>query len=120
MKASINTKKGTRIIIEGKEGEITRVINMFKEESNTSSNIPESKKFTKLPNKTRFSATGMIMTFQAERFFDKPKTLVQIRTALEEQGHFYPITTLSGVVLALVKKRRLRRIKNNKIWEYVK
>jgi len=52
-------------------------------------------------------------------FFKKPKELSAIKIALQEQGHFYPITTLSGVLLRLVRKRDLRRIKDKKRWLYV-
>jgi hypothetical protein len=40
--------------------------------------------------------------------------------ALEEQGQFYPVTSLSPTVLRLVRKRELRRIKDKKRWLYVR
>jgi hypothetical protein len=52
-------------------------------------------------------------------FFKKPKELGAIKTALEEQGHYYPVTTLSPAVLRLVRKKQLRRIKDKKRWLYV-
>jgi predicted transcriptional regulator len=52
-------------------------------------------------------------------FFKKPKGLSSIKSTLEEQGHYYPVTTLSPVVLRLVRKRQLRRIKDKKRWQYV-
>jgi predicted transcriptional regulator len=52
-------------------------------------------------------------------FFKRPKGLRAIKDALEDQGHFYPVTTLSPTLLRLVKKKELRRIKEGKRWSYV-
>ena len=52
-------------------------------------------------------------------FFKTPKELGAIKVALEEGGHFYPVTTLSPVLLRLVRKKVLRRIKDKKRWTYV-
>jgi len=52
-------------------------------------------------------------------FFKKPRDLASIRTALAEMGHHYPVTTLSPIMLRLVRKRNLRRIKEQKRWVYV-
>ncbi len=52
-------------------------------------------------------------------FFKKPKELSAIKLALEEQGHYYPATSLSPNLLRLVRKRDLRRIKDKKRWQYV-
>ena len=119
MKANINTKEGTKIIIEGTEEEVARVVNIFKETSIKEKDVQEDKKFTK-SSVSRLSVSDLVLTLQAEGYFDKPRTLAQIKTNLEEQGHFYPITTLSGIVLLLVKKRNLRRVRTNKVWEYVR
>jgi len=51
-------------------------------------------------------------------FFRKPKDLAAIKVALEEMGHYYPITTLSPTLLRLVRKRQLRRTRDKKRWLY--
>jgi hypothetical protein len=53
-------------------------------------------------------------------FFAKPKSLSAISDALEEEGFLYPVTTLSGVVLGLVKKQELRRKRIDGKWAYGK
>jgi hypothetical protein len=55
-----------------------------------------------------------------EGYFDKPKALGDITQALEEKGYLYPVTTLSGVVLSLVKNKHLRRKKVEGRWVYGK
>ncbi len=48
------------------------------------------------------------------------ETLLEIKKILEEQGHIYPVTTLSGLLIALTRKKILRRLKEGKRWVYVK
>lgn len=52
-------------------------------------------------------------------FFKKPRDLASIKSALAEMGHHYPVTTLSPVMLRLVRRRSLRRIREQKRWMYV-
>ncbi len=51
-------------------------------------------------------------------FFKKPKDLAAVKGALEELGHHYPVTTLSGAMLRQVRKRNIRRLKQDKRWMY--
>ncbi|MBI3055426.1 MAG: hypothetical protein HYY77_15520, partial [Betaproteobacteria bacterium] len=51
-------------------------------------------------------------------FFKKPKDLGAVKIALEEMGHRYPVTTLSPVLLRLIRKRQLRRMREQKRWVY--
>ena len=41
---------------------------------------------------------GLLSELIAADFFNKPKELGAVRLALEEQGHFYPTTTLSPIM----------------------
>jgi hypothetical protein len=41
-----------------------------------------------------------------------------VKAALEEMGHHYPVTTLSGAMLRQVRKHNLRRVKQDKRWVY--
>lgn len=68
------------------------------------------------------SAAGRILVLKDEGFFKTQKTLGEIREELETHGWHYPTTTLSGVLIELVQKRKLRRVRvkeeNKKIWKY--
>lgn len=44
-------------------------------------------------------------------FFKKPKTISDVRVELGNRGHHIPLTSLSGPLQALCKKRALRRQK---------
>ncbi len=51
-------------------------------------------------------------------FKKKPQGLAAVKLALEEMGHCYPVTTLSGAMLTEVRKHNLRRLKQDKRWVY--
>jgi hypothetical protein len=46
-------------------------------------------------------------------FFQKPKTISDVRTALENHGHHIAMTSLSGPLQKFCQQRQLRRQKND-------
>lgn len=116
-KVHFTTRAGTRVVIEGDESEIAKLIALLEGEP--------PKKADKLASamrhksKSRPTPVGLISELIDGAFFKKPKELGAIKLALEEQGHFYPVTTLSPALLRLVRKKQLRRIKDKKRWLYV-
>jgi hypothetical protein len=44
-----------------------------------------------------------------EKFFDKPKTIAQVKAELENRGHHIPLTSLSGPLQKLTQQKVLRR-----------
>ncbi len=118
-KANIETKDGTKIIIEGSSEEILKIINLYKGKEKAETPAKELKKFVKGKANSKPTITDTVREFLAEGFFNKPKGLSEIKQGIEEQGTFIPITTLSPIVLGLVKGKELRRIKQEKKWVYV-
>ena len=112
-KSHITTKSGTKVIIEGTADEVVALVAKFE----------GGQEHEVKPRPSRASSKAGLASLIAELidggFFRKPKELSAIKLALEEQGHFYPVTTLSPVMLRLVRKRSLRRIKDQKRWQYV-
>ncbi|MBU4300520.1 hypothetical protein L6303_05430 [archaeon] len=119
-KANIETKDGTKIVIEGTPEEISKVMNLYKDEKTPETPAKEFKKFIKAKANSKPTITDTIRKILAEGFFNKPKSLAELKQGLEEQGTFIPITTLSAIVLGLVKGKELRRIKQEKKWVYVR
>lgn len=119
-KANIETKDGTKIVIEGTPDEISKIMKMYKDEKVSEAPTKELKKFSKVKSNSKPTITDTIREILAEGFFNKPKSLAELKQGLEEQGTFIPITTLSAIVLGLVKGRELRRIKQEKKWVYVR
>jgi len=80
----------------------------------------ESKSFSKSNVKNPRSVSEMILKLKQEGFFDARKTLSDVQKELESNGFIYPNTTLSGILLRLVKKQSLGRVKETDGWRYVK
>jgi hypothetical protein len=121
-KATIKSESGATITIEGTPEEVSKVVSTFERASvvgNAKSAIARAKADKKTAKK-RQSASDVIIRLREEGFFEKPKTLAEINTALEEQGFLYPLTSLSGIVLGLVVSRELRRKKKDGKWVYGK
>ncbi len=53
-----------------------------------------------------------------EDFFKKPKTISEVKMALENQGHHIPVTSLSGPLQKLCQDKRLRRQKHAETGTY--
>jgi hypothetical protein len=114
-KAQIVTNKGTKVTIEGNVDEVASLIERF-DSSSPAKNVKSS---TAKRAQAKAGPQDRINDLVAAGFFRRPQGLGAIRVALEEQGHFYPVTTLSPVLLRLVRGRSLRRIKENNVWSYV-
>jgi len=121
-KATIHSKTGATITIDGTHEEVSNIIASF-EKMNVVGHAKEAiarAKATKKSERKKDSASDLIIGLREEGFFEKPKSLGDIGSALEEKGFLYPSTTLSGVVLGLLKKRELRRKKSEGKWVYGK
>ncbi len=66
--------------------------------------------------------TGRILAIRSEGFFKTQRSLGEVRESLGSRGWHYPLTTLSGVMQALVRQRELRRermsVGNKQVWKY--
>jgi hypothetical protein len=121
-KATITSQTGATITVDGTPDEISKVISMYEQTSvrgNARGAIARAKAGKKAEKK-RDSAADLIVQLRDDGFFEKAKSLGEVADALEEKGFLYPVTTLSGVVLGLLKKRELRRKKHEGKWVYGK
>jgi hypothetical protein len=121
-KATIKSTTGAVITIEGSEEEVSRILSVYEKTSvvgHAKQAIARSRA-TKREDKKREGAGDLVVALREAGFFDKPKGLGEISDALEEKGFLYPTTTLSGVVLGLVKRKELRRKKVEGRWVYGK
>ena len=120
--ATIETKSGAKIKIEGTPEEISEVIKLYEQmQAKHTEHVDEYKKFTKKENKGAPTVSDSIKELADSGFFDTPKGLAEIKAVMEHQGSFIPITSLSFYALEFTKRRMLRRSKdNNGIWKYSK
>ena len=121
-KAIIKSKSGAVITVEGTEKEVANILGVF-ERTAAVGHVKErisKDQMIKKAEKKRTAASDLIIGMKEDGFFDKPKGLNEIGKALEEAGHIYPVTTLSGVMLALVQKKFFGRKKTEGRWVYGK
>jgi hypothetical protein len=114
-RATVTTGKGTKVVVEGSEDEVRSIIQKL----GIGTGQRKPARAARTPAKTHRSATDAILELKENGFFNKPKGLADIKEALASQGLIYPVTSLSGVALALIRKRTLGRVKENRIWCYV-
>lgn len=121
-KATIKSKTGAVITIEGSENEVSNILSVFERTAalGYTKQVITKNQALKKEQKKRLAASDLVIGLQEDGFFEKPKGLGEISQALEEKGFLYPVTTLSGVVLGLVQKKLLRRKKAEGRWVYGK
>ncbi len=121
-KATIKSETGAVITVEGSEAEVAAILGAYETTATVGKAKGEVIRRTRenKARKKRVSAADVIDELKESGFFDKPKSLSEISGALEERAIMYPMTSLSGVVLGLVKRRALRRKKIEGKWAYGK
>ena len=115
-KAHITTKEGTKITIEGTPDEVAAIT--AKLGGAAKGGASDHKESRGRGRKVKATPMGLLSSLIDGNFFRKPKDLGAVKAALEEMGHVYPVTTLSPILLRLVRKRQLRRIKDKNRWLY--
>lgn len=121
-KATIQSKTGAIITVEGTDKEVSNVLAHFETTSHITAERGKAVKHhtEKKDRKKRSAASDLIVELKEEGFFQKPKSLSEIAHALEERGRITPITSLSGVMITLVQQRYLGRKKVDGKWVYGK
>ncbi len=130
-KANIVKPNGTKVTFEGTAAEVTALLEKFSGDTKPSTSIRTSRsskpkagkkaRANKKKAQSRNGPTGLILGLRDDGFFKTRKTLGDIQKKLEEQGHIYAQTSLSPVLIRLVraKGKRLRRLREKKGWVYV-
>jgi len=115
-KAYLTTKNGTTIVIEGTPSEVATLMKQL--EGGGLRTTPEPKRKSVPATGAKPTPVNLVSSLIDGGFFRKPKDLGSVKVALEEIGHYYPVTSLSPTLLRLVRKHALRRIKDKKRWLY--
>lgn len=118
-KAQIITKTGTKITIEGDRQEVAAILRQIQgmgpAPTGKTRGISGAVRRTA---RQRTTPSNLILSLIDGGFFRKPKDLAAVKVALAEMGHHYPVTTLSPILLRLVRKHQLRRMKEKNRWLY--
>jgi hypothetical protein len=115
--ASVTLPGGAKVVIEGTQAEVTDIL--AKLSPGPASGPPRSERSSTNGAVKREGPMRLILGLIETGFFKIPQELNAVRVALEAQGQFYPTTSLSPLMLRLVRGKQLRRIKSHKRWTYV-
>jgi hypothetical protein len=114
--ATVTLPGGATVVIEGTRAEVADLLAKLQ----SSSSRQQSERSSTKVSAKREGPMQLILDLIDVGFFKTPQELGAVRIALETQGHFYPTTSLSPLMLRLVRGKQLRRIKNHKRWTYVR
>ncbi|HKW28833.1 MAG TPA: hypothetical protein VJT54_05825 [Verrucomicrobiae bacterium] len=121
-KAHITTKSGAQVIIEGDAAEVAKIVSQIDQPPHVSApkEADTTPRHKEAKQKKAPTISDLVINLKREGFFDKPKSLGEIGAELEKSGYLYPATTLSGIVLSLLKKKELTRTQKDGKWVYGK
>jgi hypothetical protein len=117
-KAKIITSAGAHVTVEGTPEEVAAIVKHLGGGKTSTARNNTAKSTRDNPKKQKPSPVNLITSLVDGGFFRKPKDLGSVKVALEEMGHYYPVTTLSPTMLRFVRRKQLRRIKEKKRWLY--
>ncbi len=118
-KATIDLPDGTKVIVDGSTEEITELLDHYSEKGKKTAAKKTTKPKGSKSKKPSMGPTGLIRDLIDNGYFKERRSLGDIQLKLEEGGHIYAQTSLSPVLVRLVKNKELRRVKENKRWVYV-
>lgn len=81
--------------------------------------MPTQPKSTKTKKKS-VSVASLLEEFKDEGFFDKPRSLKDIKNELANNNYHYSVTSLTNPLQRLVRQRIIGRLLQNGKWAYVK
>jgi hypothetical protein len=89
-----------------------------REENNPNKIPPQKARSGKKSSSINQGPRAMIKALLDSGFFTQKRTLSEIQKKLEEMGHIFAQTSLSGPVLKFVRDKKLVRTKENDVWLY--
>ena len=121
IKAEIILKTGEKMTIEGSPEDILAVKAKIEEnytKNNSFKSLAHNKqKSIKIKNKG--GPLSRVLELVNEDFFKERRDIGAIKKKLEEKGRIYAINSISPALLRLVRKKAIRRLKENNKWAYV-
>jgi hypothetical protein len=117
-KATMTMGSGAKVIVEGSQEEVAALLARFEAGTGRVGLSPPQLN-RRRQNKSKPTLMNLLSELSDVGFFEERRALGAVKTALEEKGHHYPVTTLSPVMLRLVRRRQLRRVKEKGRWFYV-
>ena len=118
VRATVRTAAGTTVVVEGTPTEVEETVKRL--ESHAASGVPPKRRRPSPERAARGrSIKDYVLELKEAGRFKNQQGLADVQKALKVEGHIIPLTTLSGVMLGLVKAKHLRRIWADGAWQYV-
>ena len=96
-------------------GKVSAAFNGGTKAKHSKAEQPEESATLNYPKITRTNQCGeAVVSLLSTDWGEKPRAIGELREAMEANAIFFPKTTLSGVLVWLVKKGQLRRWKDKK------
>ncbi len=131
-KANLVLPDGTTVTIDGTVDEVALLLERFSKTGGASGaakgrtsraarSIPDStgKGERQKSKSKRTGPTDYIRELIGDGYFKSKREIGSVKDRLEESGHIYPVTSISGPLFRLVRSRELRRVKEDGVWKYV-
>lgn len=119
-KANITTKKGTIIRIEGDIEEIKEIVTTIKRREDLEERFYFGRAIrqNEAAHHPPISITDILLKFKSEGFFNEGRTLGEINNELLKRGFHTPKSTLSALLIFLVRRGLLKREQEDEQWRY--
>jgi len=126
-KANLKLADGTTVTIEGTSEEVAVLLQRFSEAESAQQRPSRPRRAASSERKVKSAVArtkpngpiDYIRELVSDDFFGTRQGLRDVRAALEARGHVYRVTSLSPALVRLVRKKELRRIKEDNQWKYV-
>ncbi len=127
VKADLVLPDGTKVVIEGAADEVAGLLERFSASPKSGSGSASRKKPSQRSQtegsskrKKVAGAGSLINELAEEDYFNVKRTIGDVQKKLEERGHIFALGSISPALFRLTRKRTIRRVKEGKVWVYVK
>ena len=120
VRAEINTASGMKIVVDGTSEEVNAVVAYVKSREGGTAEKHAPREIEKKSRSGKKNLSDLILALRDEGFFDSPKNISEVKTALDEKAHFYPLPSVSTRLIRLVRRGEMGRVKSGSKWTYVK
>lgn len=119
-KAYITTKKGTTIRVEGDIEDIKEIVTSIKRREDFEERfyLGRALRQNEAAHHPAVSITDILLKLKSEGFFNEGRTLGEVSKELLDRGFHTPRTTLSTLLIFLVRRGALKREQRDEQWRY--
>jgi hypothetical protein len=123
-KANLTLPDGTTVTIDGTAEEVAALLARFSgppggRRAHKGATKPKPRAASARGKTARKGPQVLIHDLASANWFKSKRTIGDVKKKLEEDGHIYPLYSLSTPLLRLTRSKVLRRIRDKQGWVYV-